>query len=126
MWPSNQSGRYPAKRLRPIGGKRQLLGKLKARFPTEFEAYHEPFFGGGALFFDLRPDESTINDTNPRLINFYRQLRDNPEAVIEYLRTFRHPEEPSDPDLEFDETDRQGKEVTNFYYQQRARFNRRS
>lgn len=35
------------------GGKRKLLPELLARMPKFFRRYHEPFFGGGALFFAL-------------------------------------------------------------------------
>ena len=37
-----------------VGGKRSLLPELLARMPTAFNNYHEPFLGGGALFFALR------------------------------------------------------------------------
>jgi DNA adenine methylase len=111
--------------LKWAGGKRQLLDELYARFPTDYGGYHEPFVGGGALFFDLEPDEGTINDANPRLVAFYEQVRDRPEAVIDRLRSFDDPESDPDPDREFAETDRDGRPVENYYYQQRALFNRR-
>jgi len=37
-----------------VGGKRRLLPQLLARLPAAFKNYHEPFLGGGALFFALR------------------------------------------------------------------------
>ena len=39
--------------------------------------YIEPFFGGGALFFYLEPQQAIINDINPKLIDFYRGVRDD-------------------------------------------------
>jgi len=111
--------------LKWAGGKRQLIDELYSRFPTSYAHFHEPFFGGGALFFDLKPDDGSINDTNPRLINFYEQVRDEPEKLIELCREFKHPEADSDPNREFSEHDRNGKETSNYYYQQRALFNRR-
>ena len=69
--------------LKWAGGKRQLLDELYARFPASFGRYHEPFLGGGAVFFDLAPAAATVNDTNPRLVNFYEQVRDRPEALID-------------------------------------------
>lgn len=111
--------------LKWAGGKSQLLNELYARFPTSHERYHEPFFGGGALFFDLEPDDGTINDTNTRLINFYKQVRDNPTALIERCREFEHPESEPDPALAYSETNHKGREIKNYYYQQRARFNKR-
>jgi DNA adenine methylase len=111
--------------LKWAGGKRQLLDELYSRFPQSYNHYHEPFFGGGALFFDLEPDNGTINDTNPRLVNFYKQVRDRPEELIDYLRSFNDPESGPDPDLPFAESNRKGKEIKNYYYQQRERFNNR-
>lgn len=111
--------------LKWAGGKRQLLDELYARFPAEFNHYHEPMFGGGALFFDLEPEDGTINDTNPRLVNFYEQVRDRPEELIDLLKSFSDPENEPDPEREFADTNRKGKEVKNYYYQQRELFNRR-
>jgi len=34
-----------------VGGKRGLLKQLLPLFPKEFKNYHEPFLGGGAVFF---------------------------------------------------------------------------
>jgi len=112
--------------LKWAGGKRQLLDELYARFPAEFDRYHEPFLGGGAVFFDREPEEATINDTNPRLVNFYRQVRDRPEALVDRLRTFRDPEVDPDPALPYADRTERGDEVDAYYYQQRARFNRRA
>jgi len=111
--------------LKWAGGKGQLLDELYARFPESYDRYHEPFFGGGALFFDLEPAIGTINDTNSRLVNFYQQVRDNPTELIERCREFQHPESEPDPSLGYAETNHKGKEIKNYYYQQRARFNKR-
>lgn len=115
--------------LKWAGGKRQILAEIRACFPPddEVDAYHEPFFGGGALFFKTGPhaEGSTINDVNERLMNFYRVVRDHPEELIETLESFEPPESEPDPDREFATENRKGKPVTNYYYQQRELFNRR-
>jgi DNA adenine methylase len=111
--------------LKWAGGKRQLLDELYKRFPEEYTQYHEPFFGGGALFFDLEPMEASINDTNARLINFYIQVRDYPEDLIERLREFDDPESDPNPERDFSETNRKGREIKNYFYQQRELFNNR-
>jgi DNA adenine methylase len=111
--------------LKWAGGKRQLLDELYARFPVEFDHYHEPMFGGGALFFDLEPEDGSIDDTNPRLINFYEQVRDRPSDLITRLKRFEDPESEPDPDREFSGQNRKGKEIKKYYYQQRELFNRR-
>jgi len=112
--------------LKWAGGKRQLLDELYARFPADYGRYHEPFFGGGAVFFDLEPDDGTVNDTNPRLVNFYRVVRDHSDELITRLRGFDDPEAGPDPNQEFAEGNWKDKEVTQYFYQQRARFNRRA
>lgn len=49
--------------------------------PDNFNRYIEPFFGGGAVFFYLEPDNAIINDLNGRLMMFYQQLRDDYPAM---------------------------------------------
>lgn len=115
--------------LKWAGGKRQLLEELYARFPAAYDreehAYHEPFVGSGALFFDHEPGRGSINDRNTRLHNFYVQVRERPEALIERCRAFADPESAPDPDEAFDEEGRDGRAIDQYYYQQRALFNRR-
>ena len=47
------------------------------RSPRFSGNYVEPFLGGGALFFYLEPRQSIINDINPKLMSFYRGVRDD-------------------------------------------------
>lgn len=42
------------------GGKRQLLEQIKARLPKHFNGYMEPFVGGGAVYFDLQPENPLL------------------------------------------------------------------
>lgn len=72
-----------------VGGKRQLLPELLAHRPKQFGAYHEPFVGGGALFFALRPNKAVLSDSNPRLVRTWRGIRDQVEEVIDRLAAFR-------------------------------------
>ena len=111
--------------LKWAGGKRQLLDAIYARFPAAYDRYHEPFFGGGAVFFDLEPAAATINDTNPRLVTFYEVVRDHPDALIDRLHAFDDPTSDPDETQEFHEATADGTDVDQYYYQQRARFNRR-
>ena len=111
--------------LKWAGGKRQLLDALYARVPESYDRYHEPFVGGGALFFDLEPDDGTINDANPRLVSLYETVRDDPEGLIERLERFDDPDADADPTLPYAETTQRGRDVDAYYYQQRARFNDR-
>ena len=85
------------KTLKPImkwaGGKAQMLKDIIPKIPEYKGKYIEPFFGGGALFFALRPDNAVIADSNPELINMYVQVATNVDAVIEKLKTYENTEE---------------------------------
>ena len=112
--------------LKWAGGKRQILHQIRACFPPEDDCrhYHEPFFGGGALFFKTGPhDGGTINDINERLMNFYRVVKEDPDSLIEELREFRRPDDDPDPSEDFSDENRKGKEIDEYYYQQRELFN---
>lgn len=69
-----------------VGGKTQLLPVIHEMMPKDYNRYYEPFVGGGALFFDLQPEDAVINDINPSLINTYRQLRADATLVNHHLR----------------------------------------
>ncbi|WP_374687993.1 DNA adenine methylase [Promineifilum sp.] len=75
--------------LKWAGGKGRLLPELLARVPDEFNAYHEPFVGGGALFFALagqgRIRRAYLSDANAGLIDVYLALRNAVEEVIAAL-----------------------------------------
>jgi DNA adenine methylase len=79
--------------LKWAGGKRQLLSEITARFPAEYTGYHEPFIGGGAVFFDREPAQGSINDINTRLVTFYEVVRDWPEDLIEANQCHKHTDE---------------------------------
>lgn len=60
-----------------VGGKRQIMTDLLCNIPKSFNRYFEPFIGGGALFFELQPDNAYISDINEELINLYTVVKDN-------------------------------------------------
>ena len=69
-----------------VGGKRQLMFELLKNMPENYNRYFEPFIGGGALFFELQPDNAYISDMNEELINLYKVVRDNVEELITDLQ----------------------------------------
>lgn len=95
------------------GGKRQLLCELKKGMPNDIGRYVEPFFGSGALFFDLLPERAIINDNNSELVNLYLQIRENPQKLMKALDKLQKgfPTEETSQDT--------------YYYNQRERFNRK-
>jgi DNA adenine methylase len=78
--------------LKWAGGKRQLLPAIKNHIPKKFSTYIEPFVGGGAVLFTLQPKKAVINDFNIQLINVYRVVRDEPDALIDDLK--KHKNQP--------------------------------
>ena len=67
-----------------------MLNALGAIVPKKFGAYHEPFFGGGALFFHLQPEHGFIADANPELANLYSEVAHHVEDVINALKDYRN------------------------------------
>ncbi|MBE6689264.1 MAG: Dam family site-specific DNA-(adenine-N6)-methyltransferase [Ruminococcaceae bacterium] len=63
--------------LKYRGGKSREIPRFLQYIPDDFNRYIEPFFGGGAVYFYLEPDNAIINDLNQRLMTFYSQLRNN-------------------------------------------------
>lgn len=72
------------------GGKGQLLEELLRRVPGSFNRYYEPFVGGGALFFALRPREAILADKNEELMNAYLVVRDHVDELVASLKRHRH------------------------------------
>ena len=79
--------------LKWVGGKGQLLNELLAQVDRagKFHRYHEPFVGGGALFFELvrtgrmPAAKAYLSDNNANLIAAYRGVRDDVDGVIAQL-----------------------------------------
>ena len=76
-----------------VGGKTQLLTDINSILPKNIDnitTYIEPFIGGGAVMFDIVPkmknvEKVIINDLNSKLINVYRNIKDNHEQLITKL-----------------------------------------
>lgn len=79
--------------LKWAGGKTQMLNDLLPKVPSSYGRYIEPFFGGGAMFFALQPENAIIADSNPELINMYRQVASNVDEVIQYLKKYENTSE---------------------------------
>ena len=65
--------------VRWAGGKTWFVPHLPEIINNiQFEHYHEPFLGGGAVFFALEHHKKAyLSDANGQLINTYIQIRDN-------------------------------------------------
>ena len=81
-------------RARPFvkwaGGKRALITKILPLIPLSAIAnYHEPFVGGGALFFALesRLKKAWLSDANVQLMITYKVVKDDVDGLINALKT---------------------------------------
>jgi len=78
-----------------VGGKRGLLKQLLPLFPKEFKNYHEPFLGGGAVFFELyslgylEDKKVYLSDINSELVNTYNVVKNNPIDLISNLEIYK-------------------------------------
>lgn len=93
--------------LRYIGGKWQIAEWIISQFPAH-DNYVEPFCGAASVFFRKHPSPiEVINDRSGDVVNFFRVLREDTDALIravdltpfsreEYDRAY----EPSDDPLE--------------------------
>lgn len=81
--------------LRWAGGKIWLSKRLTEVFGTlQFDRYHEPFLGGGSIFFSLpKPKRSFLSDTNQALIETYNCLKNDPHKIIKKLKKFSNDEQ---------------------------------
>lgn len=76
-----------------VGGKRQLLKQFRelGLYPPEafnpiINTYHEPFVGGGAVFFDLLPKNAKLSDLNSELVITYNVIKSGVDELIESLQ----------------------------------------
>ncbi|MNC26763.1 Modification methylase DpnIIA [compost metagenome] len=81
--------------LRWAGGKTWLVKHLNEILgDIVFTNYHEPFLGGGAIFFTMSPEQvSYLSDLNCELIDTYQAIKEDPFAVINTLQTYENTEE---------------------------------
>lgn len=74
------------------GGKTRLLRKLLPYVPAQIDNYHEPFLGGGAMFFataDRIGGTAHLSDLNEELVNAWLAVRDHRAELEEALETYR-------------------------------------
>lgn len=68
------------------GGKRREIPQFQHLIPRNYDRYIEPFFGGGAVFFQQEPERAIINDVNMPLITFYEQIANQYDVIMDELR----------------------------------------
>lgn len=80
--------------IRWAGGKSWFLPQFTELIHIiDFNHFHEPFLGGGAVFLGIdHKKRSYLSDINEELINTYIQIRDNPQNVAEMLFGYNNSE----------------------------------
>ena len=106
------------------GGKGQLVEKLANLFPPEMQTgaikkYAEPLIGGGALFFHVAQNHPFIesffiSDVNDELVLAYKTIQKDVESLINSMSA-----------LEKDYHSLRRSEQRDFFYQERADFNKK-
>ncbi len=71
------------------GGKSQLLDQYSSLFPPRYKKYIEPFVGGGAVFFYLKPSSAILGDLNHDLVQCYAVIKSNVQKLIEVLKEYQ-------------------------------------
>jgi len=77
--------------LKWAGGKSSLLVEFEQRnlLPRTFNDYHEPFFGGGAVYYHLWKNnlitKAHLSDINDDIINLYLIIKNNVQELITEL-----------------------------------------
>jgi DNA adenine methylase len=75
----------PSPFIKWAGGKTGILDQIVPALPLMFDVYHEPFLGGGSLFYRLAPKRAVLSDSNRELITTYRMVRDRLPDLIRTL-----------------------------------------
>lgn len=75
--------------MKPIikyrGGKSKEILHIEKHIPPYCGRYIEPFFGGGAMFFYLKPERAIINDINSKLMAFYSGVKSDFQSLQKEL-----------------------------------------
>lgn len=81
--------------LRWAGGKRWLIKYLNQIIgDLDYQVYHEPFLGSGAIFFTLSPSNGAfLSDLNQELIDTYIAIKTNPNAIIKEMKNYKNTKE---------------------------------
>lgn len=80
------------------GGKTKVFSQLRNKMPIELlngkiRNYYEPFFGGGAVFFNiiqsLKFDKCVLSDINEELMLLYNVIQRDTKKLIDFVGKFQ-------------------------------------
>ena len=70
------------------GIKSKLVGWIQENLLEFSGIWYEPFMGSGVVGFNIRPKKAIFSDTNPHIINFYNDVKNNvvtPSKIKNFL-----------------------------------------
>lgn len=76
MYTEDSAAEFLSPFLKWAGGKRWFVRQHGRIFPQTYNRYFEPFLGGGAVFFYLRPRDAVLNDVNPEVVAAYQAIKE--------------------------------------------------
>ena len=117
--------------LRPMikyrGGKQREIAQYEKFIPRDFDTYFEPFFGGGATFFHIRPERAVIGDINQPLMDFYSGVRNHYRELSDELAELQAIYEANQRDYEERKSRHPRRRIRNaneeLYYNLRDQYN---
>jgi DNA adenine methylase len=88
--------------LKWIGNKQRYAEEIVRSFPDNFNRYHEPFLGSGAVLATLWPESATASDTFEPLVDIWLALKHDPDKVKEWYATRWEEYAAGDPREEYE------------------------
>lgn len=78
--------------LKPLikwpGGKASEISRFASLIP-DYDRYVEPFVGGGAVYFYLKPEKAAINDISKNLMEFYQLVKEQDKEFKRILELYQ-------------------------------------
>lgn len=90
--PAETEARATKPFLKWVGGKTRLLPKILPYVPDNFINYHEPFLGGGAMFFAIQDrveGRAHLTDLNEELVNAWIAVRSHQDDLRPLLDWYK-------------------------------------
>jgi DNA adenine methylase len=80
LFPTKPQGQL----LKWVGNKYKYAHVIVSYFPAKYRNYIEPFVGTGSILATLAPKNAIAGDTLTPLIEIWKLLQNNPQALIDY------------------------------------------
>jgi DNA adenine methylase len=70
--------------LKWVGNKQRFAHEIASYFPSDFQCYHEPFLGSGAVLATLSPTRAVASDVFAPLMEIWQTLHTSPETLKQW------------------------------------------